>query len=136
MHHLHWFIDPLKYKYADFTGRATRQEFWMFMLFSFIAQFIVSATGLDTLAAIFLLALLIPSLSISVRRLHDVNKSGWWLLLAILPLIGWIILIVFMAHKGKTGVSENIATPGENVPMSSQPVVEPDVTSHDAQTKI
>ncbi|PKG58465.1 DUF805 domain-containing protein [Shewanella sp. Choline-02u-19] len=93
-----YFIGALK-KYADFSGRARRTEFWMFilfyMIFSFLLGIIDSLLGLGVLTFIFSLGLLIPSLSIGARRLHDTGRSGWWQLIGIIPLIGLIVLIVF-----------------------------------------
>ncbi|WP_133407643.1 DUF805 domain-containing protein [Parashewanella tropica] len=92
------FIGCLK-KYADFTGRARRQEFWMFVLVYVILSIVVSVVdmllGTWVLGTIFSLALLIPSLAVTARRLHDTGRTGWWQLLMFIPLIGWIILIIF-----------------------------------------
>ncbi len=94
------FVDALK-RYADFTGRATRTQYWMFVLFYAIAYIallsIDLALGTGVLALIYSLALAIPHLAISARRLHDTGRSGWWQLLALIPLIGAIVLIVFLA---------------------------------------
>ena len=93
-----------------FSGRASRVEYWWFVLFIVLADII--ATAVDTvvlgtdledtrpLAAIWGLATLIPSLAIGVRRLHDINKSGWWLLLWFVLVIGWIVLIVWAIKRG------------------------------------
>ncbi|HEY4084017.1 MAG TPA: DUF805 domain-containing protein [Burkholderiaceae bacterium] len=85
-------------KYAEFTGRATRSEFWWFFLFTCL----VSA-GCDmlshTLSALFSLATLLPSLAVAARRLHDTNRSAWWLLLLLVPIIGWIVLLVFYCQE-------------------------------------
>jgi uncharacterized membrane protein YhaH (DUF805 family) len=91
-------------KYADFSGRASRSEYWFFVLF---AVLIGSAFGLfsEILGGLFHLAVLIPSLSAGARRLHDTNRKGILQLLWLLPIIGWIILIVFLAQEGKASDS-------------------------------
>ena len=101
---MEYFIDALK-KYANFSGRATRKAYWMFVLFYTI--FIIALSVVDAfigtafLAMIFSLALLIPSISIGARRLHDTGRSGWWQLIALIPLIGIIVLIVFFVQDSR-----------------------------------
>ena len=86
-------------KYAEFSGRATRPEFWWFALFTFLAGLAISQLS-GTLNAVFSIATLLPSLAVGARRLHDTNRSGWWQLLWLVPLVGWIVLIVFFAQEG------------------------------------
>lgn len=102
-----FFIAAYK-QYADFTGRANRQKYWMFYLFYVL--FYIGLTIIDnvigtggTLSLLFALASLVPSLAIGARRLHDTNKSGWWQLIILIPIIGAIVLIVFFAQKGDQG---------------------------------
>ncbi|MFJ1733870.1 DUF805 domain-containing protein [Streptomyces sp. NPDC088254] len=106
---MHWYVDVLK-KYAVFGGRARRQEYWMFTLFSVIVSIVLAiidaAIGSSILGIIYSLAVLLPSLGVAVRRLHDTGRSGWWLLIALVPLIGAIVLIVFLASEGKRGPNE------------------------------
>lgn len=94
-----YFLDVVKNKYAQFDGRADRPEFWYYTLFSFIiaiaTAIIDSILGMSLIGLLFALALLIPNIAISIRRLHDINKSGWWLLVALIPLIGALVLIAF-----------------------------------------
>ncbi len=92
-----YFIGALK-KYADFTGRARRKEFWMFVLIYMIINIILAVLGLGIISAIVALALLVPSISIGARRLHDTGRSGWWQLIYLIPLIGLIVMIVFLAQ--------------------------------------
>ncbi|PKG79311.1 DUF805 domain-containing protein [Shewanella sp. Actino-trap-3] len=92
-----YFIGALK-KYADFTGRARRKEYWMFILVYMIINIVFAVIGLDTISAIVSLALLVPSLSIAARRLHDTGRSGWWQLILLIPIIGLIVLIVFLTQ--------------------------------------
>lgn len=87
-------------KYSIFDGTAVRSEYWWFALFLLLV-----GAGLNVVhevaAAIFNLATLIPSLAAGARRLHDTDRSGWWQLLMFIPVIGWIVLIVFLAQEGK-----------------------------------
>jgi len=98
---MEYFIGALK-KYADFTGRARRKEYWMFYLINwllFIALSIIDeVTGIGILFIFYSLGIFIPSISIAARRLHDTGRSGWWQLIAVIPLIGIIILIVFLTQ--------------------------------------
>lgn len=87
-------------KYATFDGRASRSEYWWFFLFTCLASAALGSIS-QTLSGLFSLAVLLPSLAVGVRRLHDVDKSGWFLLLWFIPIIGWIILIVWATQKGK-----------------------------------
>ncbi|GAA0955032.1 DUF805 domain-containing protein [Kribbella koreensis] len=127
---MHWFTDVIK-KYAEFSGRARRQEFWMFVLFSWIISIVLNVidrilgttngTGSGLLASIFSLAILIPSLAVAARRLHDTGRSGYWLFLIFAIVIGWIILLVFYIQEGNAGdnqygpdpkAAERFGTPG------------------------
>lgn len=97
-----YFVDCLK-KYAVFSGRSHRKEFWMFVLISFIINFVLNLLNLDIIAMLCSLAILVPSWAVSVRRMHDINKSGWWVLIGLIPIIGWIIFIVLASMKGDQG---------------------------------
>ncbi len=98
---MNWYLEVLQ-KYTVFEGRAKRTEFWMFVLINFIVYIVLALIGriLGTgiLGILYSLAVLIPSLAVSARRLHDTNRSGWWLLIGLIPIIGWIILIIFWAQ--------------------------------------
>ena len=101
---MQYFLDALN-KYADFSGKASRKEYWMFVLLYLLIYvglaIVESFVGTLLLSLIFSLGLFIPSISIAGRRLHDTNRSGWWQLIALIPLIGIIVLIVFLAQEGK-----------------------------------
>lgn len=94
---MHWLLDPIQKHYADFEGRVGRREFWMFFLFCFGINVVLEVIGVDLFTFVVSLALLVPSIAIGARRLHDIDKSGWWQLLWFIPIIGWIIIIVFWA---------------------------------------
>ncbi|MCA0447300.1 MAG: DUF805 domain-containing protein [Bacteroidetes bacterium] len=113
---MNWYLKALK-QYADFSGRARRTEYWMFLLFNMI--FAVFAMILDNMLGLtagelpygvfyflYALAVLIPGLAAAVRRLHDVGKSGWMILIAIIPLIGAIWLIVLMVTDSYPGENQ------------------------------
>ncbi len=94
-------------KYAVFSGRARRKEFWMFVLINFIIAIALSAVdmmlGLGLLGFIYAVATLVPALAVGARRLHDIGKSGWWQLVGLVPLIGLIILIIFFVMDSNPG---------------------------------
>ena len=109
---MNWYLKVLK-QYADFSGRARRKEYWFFMLFN--AIFAIAAMIVDNMLGlaiedvgygpvylIYALVTLIPGIAVSVRRLHDIGKSGWYFLLAFIPCVGGIILLVFALTPGDT----------------------------------
>lgn len=106
---MNWYIEVLK-KYAVFNGRAHRQEFWMFTLFNVIASIICSIVdnlaGTTIFATIYSLAVLLPSIGVNVRRLHDIGRSGWWLFLSFIPVIGWILLIYWACLDSQPGTNQ------------------------------
>jgi len=95
------FIGAFK-QFADFNGRWRRKSYWMFVLFnvifSIVANGIDQLLGLGLIGTIYSLVLLVPGLSAAARRLHDTGRSGWWQLLWLIPIIGWIVLLVFLAQ--------------------------------------
>ncbi len=118
----YWMTQPLK-KYADFSGRARRMEYWMFVVLnigvSVVASVLDSILGMGgmvggvygPLSLIAVLGLFVPGLAVAVRRLHDQDKSGWWLLLALIPLLGGLVLLVFMFLEGTAGDNQYGADP-------------------------
>ena len=113
---MHWYLDVLR-KYVVFEGRARRMEFWMFNLFSFIIVCVLSgievALGIFGLSALYSLAVLLPSLGVAVRRLHDTDRSGWWIFICLVPVIGIIILLIFYFMDGTAGDNRFGANPKE-----------------------
>ena len=103
---MNWYLTVLK-KYAVFAGRARRMEYWMFFLFNLIISIVLTCidvfVGTAVLGMIYSLAVLIPSLAVAVRRLHDTDRSGWWILIGLVPVIGFIVLLVFMVMDGTPG---------------------------------
>ncbi|MBW0118174.1 DUF805 domain-containing protein [Pseudonocardia abyssalis] len=130
---MNWYVKVIK-QYVDFSGRARRTEYWMFALFNAIAVIVLSAIdgfvlgsgafaasagagsaglsfNLGILGTIYSLAVLLPGLGVAVRRLHDTNRSGWWLLIGLIPVIGAIVLIVFLVSEGTRGPNSHGADP-------------------------
>ena len=106
---MNWFLDVVKNKYASFSGRARRQEYWMFTLFYIIGYVVLAVidavVGTMVLALIYSLALLLPSLGVAIRRLHDTNRSGWWFLINLVPLVGMLVYLYFMVSEGERGAN-------------------------------
>jgi uncharacterized membrane protein YhaH (DUF805 family) len=112
-----WMVTPLR-KYVDFGGRARRKEYWWYTLFTGLlvtATLVGDATiiGFDALAAygsgpltgLLALALFLPSLGVTIRRLHDHDRSGWWVLLALLPIVGALVLLFWYVSRGTIGAN-------------------------------
>jgi len=96
-------------KYATFQGRATRPEFWYWVLFSTLVSWAGStidfAIGSNLVVVLANLALLLPGIAVGVRRFHDINRSGWWVLISLVPLVGWIISIVMLTKPSDPGLN-------------------------------
>lgn len=120
---MNWYLEVLK-KYAVFNGRARRKEYWYYTLFNLIISVVLAVidsvtggfsttTGIGLLGGIYGLAVLIPSLAVLVRRLHDTERSGWWLLIALIPIIGPLVLLVFLVQDSKPGQNQYGENPKE-----------------------
>jgi uncharacterized membrane protein YhaH (DUF805 family) len=113
----------LTQKYADFSGRARRSEFWFFEVFaillSTVAYVIDLVIGMQIVQVLVLLALLVPSIAVSTRRLHDTNRSGWWYLLWF-TIIGGILLIVWYATEGDSGTNQHGPSPKVSDPHANE----------------
>jgi uncharacterized membrane protein YhaH (DUF805 family) len=120
---MNWYLKVLK-QYADFNGRARRKEYWMFALFNFI--FLIVAIILDNVLGLtagklpygvfyflYAFAVLIPGIAVSVRRLHDIGKSGWMILIVLIPLIGAIWLFVLTVMDSNPGENKYGPNPKE-----------------------
>lgn len=107
---MNWYLEVLK-NYAVFSGRARRTEYWMFFLFNFIIAFAIGIVegilgGPGFIGMLYGLAVLIPGIAVSVRRLHDTGRSGLWLLISFVPLVGLIVLLVFMVQDSVPGQNQ------------------------------
>ena len=110
---MEWYLKVLK-NYVGFSGRARRKEYWMFVLFNIIfavvAMILDNVLGLASkeygygpIYGLYALAVFLPGRAVSVRRLHDIGKSGWWLLIALIPIVGAIMLIIWDVREGERG---------------------------------
>ncbi len=109
---MNWYLEVLK-KYATFGGRARRTEFWMFALINFIISAVLNIVQRSTgstivlvISVLYSLAVLIPGIAVTVRRLHDTGRSGGWWFIVLIPIVGAIILIVFCAQDGQPGPNQ------------------------------
>lgn len=110
---MNWYIEAFK-KYAVFSGRSRRKEYWFFVLFNIIVALILGfidglagtfspESGVGVLGGLYTLVALVPGIAVSVRRLHDTNRSGWWMLIGLIPIVGAIVLFVFFVQEGDAG---------------------------------
>ncbi len=120
---MNYYLEVLQ-KYAVFSGRARRAEYWMFALVNFlvsialaIVDVVLFGTTFGIVGALYSLAILIPGLAVSVRRLHDTNRSGWWLLIALIPILGAIALLIFFVQDSDPGDNQY----GSNPKSEAQP---------------
>lgn len=124
----HYFLDVVKNNYANFNGRATRSQYWYFVLFYLLISIVLSLIDLyainpalgmtpeeaasgGILSVVFALAMLLPQIGLGIRRLHDTGKSGWWYLIIVIPLIGALILLYFFITDSQAGDNEYGANP-------------------------
>src|SRR3954469_11540856 len=119
---MNWYLEVLK-KYAEFKGRARRKEYWMFFLINLIIAVVIAfVEGMfgspGIIGMLYSLAVLLPAIGVTVRRLHDTDRTGWWILVFLIPLIGWIVLLVFMVLDSQPGDNEYGPNPK---PVAAQP---------------
>ena len=122
---MNWYLDAWK-NYINFQGRARRKAYWMFVLFNLIALVILSLiegalglsgqNGYGILTGLYTLAIILPLIALAVRRLHDTGRSGWWILIGLVPLIGPIVLIVFYVTDSQPGTNQYGPNPKESAP--------------------
>jgi uncharacterized membrane protein YhaH (DUF805 family) len=140
-----WFVTALR-QYAVFSGRSRRREYWYFALFYLVIYLLLlaadgvvgsfdPATGIGLLSGVFSLALLLPSLAVSVRRLHDTGRRGWWILLGLIPVAGVIVLIVFFAQDGEAGANRFGPSPKGGASIRPVPAASPGKPWPAAQVK-
>ena len=119
---MNWYLDAWK-NYANFQGRARRKAYWMFVLFNIIALVVLGViegaiglggqNGYGILTGVYSLAMILPLIAVAVRRLHDTGRSGWWILIGLVPLIGPIVLIVFYVTDSQPGTNQYGPNPKE-----------------------
>ena len=101
-----WYLDPITNHDVDCEGVVGRKPFWMFALFNFLIalglSIVLNIIHLSPLSGLYSLAVLLPSLGLGVRRMHDIGMSGWWLLVGLVPVLGWIYLIYLYCQPSKT----------------------------------
>jgi len=110
-----YFVEYLKTNYVKFDGRVSRRQFWMFTLFSMVISWVLSIIVyilpfLSFLSPLFILAILLPGIGLFIRRLHDINLFGWWILIALIPFIGAIALILLFVIPGDDKANDYGAT--------------------------
>jgi uncharacterized membrane protein YhaH (DUF805 family) len=120
---MNWYLDAWK-NYVTFTGRSRRTAYWMFVLFNVLAIILANVIdnvlglagdgGYGPLSMIYGLAVFLPGLALAIRRLHDTGRSGWWMLISFLPLIGLIVLIVFFVQDSQPGSNQYGPNPKES----------------------
>ncbi|KDM91814.1 DUF805 domain-containing protein [Photobacterium galatheae] len=129
---MNWYLYALK-KYAVFSGRAQRQEYWYFFLINLVITLVLgfadhllstpgSEEGTGLLGGVYSLAILLPSVAVGVRRLHDIGRTGWWMLLSLLPVLGFLILLYFFVQDGQPGTNEYGPNPKEENDMGHMTV--------------
>lgn len=114
---MNWYLEVLR-KYAVFDGRARRMEYWIFFLSNLIIvsalRFAATLAGIpDLIGLLYALGVLVPGIAVGVRRLHDTDRSGWWLLIAFVPFVGAVALLVFMAQDSAPGENRYGTSPKE-----------------------
>lgn len=114
------FVDAVKSvfsKYATFSGRARRSELWYFCLFNIIVSIVLGAvgnlTGLKFISSVYSLAVIIPGLAVVARRLHDIGKSAWWMLISLVPIVGSILLLIWECKDSEPGENQYGPNPKE-----------------------
>ena len=118
-----WYMAVLR-KYAEFSGRARRKEYWMFALVNFLIGLVLGSVGLlghglGALTWIYTAAVFIPSFAVGFRRLHDTGRSGWWTLIVLVPLVGTIVYLVFLCLDSAPGDNQYGPNPKTAVPMAA-----------------
>jgi len=103
-------------KYAEFDGRASRPEFWWFVLLCVIVNFLGGIVFRGWIMSLVSLALLVPSLAVGARRFHDINKSGWLQLIGLIPIVGWALVIYWAAQPGEPGENKYGPPPADTPP--------------------
>lgn len=121
---MNWYLEVLN-KYAVFSGRARRKEYWFFVLFNILISIMLNivdgltgtlnpVTGIGVLGGVYMIAIMIPGIAVAVRRLHDTGRSGWWLLISLIPVIGGLVLLYFLVLDSDPETNEYGECPKNN----------------------
>lgn len=129
---MNYYLMPWK-KYVTFSGRAQRAEYWTFSLVNFVILLIVAGIGeganskiATAIAGLIMLAILLPSLAVTVRRLHDTGRKGWWILINLIPYVGAIVMLVFTLFDSQPGDNKYGPNPkGVTAPIPPAPTPAP-----------
>ena len=124
---MEWYLTVFR-KYAEFSGRARRKEYWMFTLLNAIAMIVLAVLGMAAkpfflLYLLYCLGALIPSFAVSFRRLHDIGRSAWWFLIGLIPFIGAIVVLVFLCQDSQPGDNQYGPNPKAAAPVEALPAV-------------
>ncbi|WP_237068560.1 DUF805 domain-containing protein [Microbulbifer guangxiensis] len=120
---MHWYLKVLR-NYTNFHGRAQRREYWFFVLFNLLIALMLSTIdgvtglyseeyGVGLLSGAYALLVLLPSLAVTARRLHDTGRTGWWILVSLIPLVGYLVLLAFMVFDSEPGTNRFGPNPKE-----------------------
>jgi uncharacterized membrane protein YhaH (DUF805 family) len=111
--------------YVNFSSRACRSEYWYWVLFIVLADIVAGiidyVLGMEIVSSLFGLVTLLPGIAVSIRRLHDLDRTGWWILLGLIPIIGWIILLIWYISKGTDGPNRFGPDPLATLAISATP---------------
>lgn len=124
---MEWYVKVLR-NYAGFTGRARRSEYWWFALINALVAVALTVLegivgGTQVVSGLYTLAVLVPGLAVSIRRLHDTGRSGWWLLIGLVPLVGGIVLLVFLLLDSEPGVNRWGPSPKRTGAVTPPPAI-------------
>lgn len=119
---MNWYVEVLK-KYAVFEGRARRTEYWMFFLINFVICFVLSIVEamigtMGILTVVYSLAVLLPGIAVSIRRIHDIGRSGWWVVIGLVPVVGAIVLLIFALLDSQPGENQYGPSPKAAAPST------------------
>ena len=119
---IQWYLEGFRH-YVDFRGRTGRRGYWYFFLFNFLVTLVLGAVS-GALVGAYVLAAFLPGLAVFVRRLHDADRSAWWILIGLIPILGSIVLLVFLVTEGTRGENDHgpdprLATIPEDTPAST-----------------
>ena len=111
--------------YVNFSGRSCRSEYWYWILFIIVADIVAGAIdyaiGIQVVTGLFGLATILPNLAVAIRRLHDLDRTGWWIFIGLIPLVGWIILIIWYCTRGTNGPNRFGPDPLQLNMLANQP---------------